>query len=75
MLDLLRRSEAGLVVNVASKVGLTGHALVSAYTAAKAGVIGFSRALAHELGPERIRVIVICPGPVDTPMRLSLIHI
>jgi NAD(P)-dependent dehydrogenase (short-subunit alcohol dehydrogenase family) len=69
MLDLLRRSEAGLVVNVASKVGLTGHALVSAYTAAKAGVIGFSRALAHELGPESIRVITICPGPVDTPMR------
>ncbi|MGB3715802.1 MAG: SDR family oxidoreductase [Candidatus Promineifilaceae bacterium] len=69
MLDLLRRSEAGLVVNVASKVGLTGHALVSAYTAAKAGVIGFSRALAHELGPESIRVIAICPGPVDTPMR------
>jgi 3-oxoacyl-[acyl-carrier protein] reductase len=69
MLDLLRRSEAGLVVNVASKVGLTGHALVSAYTAAKAGIIGFSRALAHELGPEGIRVIPICPGPVDTPMR------
>jgi NAD(P)-dependent dehydrogenase (short-subunit alcohol dehydrogenase family) len=69
MLDLLRRSEAGLVVNVASKVGLTGHALVSAYAAAKAGVIGFSRALAHELGPESIRVIAICPGPVDTPMR------
>ena len=42
LLDLLRKSENALVVNIASKVGLTGHALVSAYTAAKAGVIGFS---------------------------------
>jgi NAD(P)-dependent dehydrogenase (short-subunit alcohol dehydrogenase family) len=69
MLDLLRQSETALVVNIASKVGLTGHALVSAYTAAKAGVIGFSRALAQELGPDNIRVVAICPGPVDTPMR------
>jgi len=57
------------VVNIASKVGLTGHAMVTAYTAAKAGVIGFSRALAQELGAENIRVVAICPGPVDTPMR------
>ena len=69
MLDLLRASDGAYVVNIASKVGLTGHALVTAYTAAKAGLIGFSRALAQELRPENIRVIIICPGPVDTPMR------
>jgi NAD(P)-dependent dehydrogenase (short-subunit alcohol dehydrogenase family) len=69
MLDLLRASEGALVVNIASKVGLTGHAMVTAYTAAKAGVIGFSRALAQELGDENIRVVAICPGPVDTAMR------
>lgn len=69
MLDLLRASEGAQVVNIASKVGLTGHATVCAYTAAKAGVIGFSRALAQELCAENIRVVVICPGPVDTPMR------
>ncbi len=68
-LELLRASEGGQVVNVASKVGLTGYRLVSAYTASKAGLIGFSRALAHELRDEGIRVLVICPGPVDTPMR------
>jgi NAD(P)-dependent dehydrogenase (short-subunit alcohol dehydrogenase family) len=68
-LGLLGRSDSALVVNIASKVGLTGHATVTAYSAAKAGVIGFSRALAQELGPENIRVIAICPGPVDTPMR------
>lgn len=69
MLDLLRASPGAQVVNIASKVGLTGHAQVTAYTAAKAGLIGFSRALALELKPENIRVVVICPGPVDTPMR------
>ena len=69
MLDLLRASQGAQVVNIASKVGLTGHAMVCAYTAAKAGVIGFSRALAQELSAENIRVVVICPGPVDTPMR------
>lgn len=68
-LGLLGRSDSALVVNIASKVGLTGHATVTAYSAAKAGVIGFSRALAQELGPENIRVVAICPGPVDTPMR------
>ncbi len=69
LLGLLGRSDSALVVNIASKVGLTGHATVTAYSAAKAGVIGFSRALAQELGPENIRVVAICPGPVDTPMR------
>ncbi len=69
MIDLLRASGAGQVVNIASKVGLTGHAMVSAYAAAKAGVIGFSRSLAQELSAENIRVFTVCPGPVDTPMR------
>ncbi|MGH2619370.1 MAG: SDR family NAD(P)-dependent oxidoreductase [Anaerolineales bacterium] len=69
MLDLLRASDSGQVVNIASKVGLTGYRLVSAYSAAKAGLIGLSRALAHELRSENVRVLVICPGPVDTPMR------
>ncbi|MFQ5942876.1 MAG: SDR family oxidoreductase [Anaerolineales bacterium] len=69
MLDLLRASESGQVISIASKVGLTGHRYVTAYTAAKAGLIGFSRALSDELSHEGIRVIVLCPGPVDTPMR------
>lgn len=69
MLDLLRASGGGQVINIASKVGLTGHAQVTAYTAAKAGLIGFGRALAQELSTENIRVLTVCPGPVDTPMR------
>jgi NAD(P)-dependent dehydrogenase (short-subunit alcohol dehydrogenase family) len=69
MLGLLRRSDHPWVINIASKVGLTGHAQVSAYTAAKSGLVGFGRALAQELAAENIRVLTLCPGPVDTPMR------
>lgn len=69
MLDLLRAAGRAQVVNIASKVGLTGHALTSVYAAAKAGVIGFSRSLARELAAENIRVLTLCPGPVNTPMR------
>ncbi|HSM58549.1 MAG TPA: SDR family NAD(P)-dependent oxidoreductase [Candidatus Sulfomarinibacteraceae bacterium] len=69
LLGLLRAADGALVVNLASKVGLTGHQQVTAYTAAKAGVIGLSRALAKELRPAGIRVNTLCPGPVDTPMR------
>jgi NAD(P)-dependent dehydrogenase (short-subunit alcohol dehydrogenase family) len=69
MLDLLRASGCAQVVNIASKVGLTGHEQVTAYTAAKAGLIGFGRALAQELSADNIRVTTLCPGPVDTPMR------
>ena len=69
MLELLRNAGLGLVVNIASKVALTGHAMVTVYTAAKAGVLGFTRSLAQELSPENIRVVALCPGPVDTPMR------
>jgi NAD(P)-dependent dehydrogenase (short-subunit alcohol dehydrogenase family) len=69
MLNLLRASGEGWVVNLSSKVGLTGHAWVSAYTAAKSGLVGFGRALAQELSPQGVRVLTLCPGPVDTPMR------
>ena len=69
MLGLLRASDGAHVVNVASKVGLTGHELVAAYTAAKAGLIGLGRSLAQELAADNIRVTTLCPGPVDTPMR------
>ena len=69
LLGLLQSAGSGLVVNIASKVALSGHASVSAYTAAKAGVVGFTRSLAKELIPDHIRLVAICPGAVDTPMR------
>jgi len=62
----------GCVINVASELGHLGRALYVPYCAAKAGVMGFTRALAREFAPA-IRVNAIAPGPVDTPM-LSLEH-
>lgn len=56
------------ILNVASIAGLKGFAYVSAYCAAKHGVIGLTRALAHEFAKTGITVNAICPGYTDTPM-------
>lgn len=69
LLPLLRKSGNGCIVNISSKVALKGYGSVTAYSAAKAGLVGFTRSLAAELQPEEIRVVALCPGPVDTPMR------
>lgn len=67
-LPLLRASENPSIILMVSKTALKGYPVV-AYSAAKAGVLGMARALAVELAPERIRVVPVCPGPTDTPMR------
>lgn len=59
----------GLIINVASRAGVTGAPNVTGYTAAKAAVIGFSRALALEVKLRGIRVACLAPAPMDTPMR------
>jgi NAD(P)-dependent dehydrogenase (short-subunit alcohol dehydrogenase family) len=59
----------GLIVNVASRAGIIGAPNVAAYTAAKAAVIGFSRALSLEVKPRGVRVVCLAPAPMDTPMR------
>jgi NAD(P)-dependent dehydrogenase (short-subunit alcohol dehydrogenase family) len=58
----------GVILSTASVAGLVGLARSSAYSAAKAGVIGLSRTVALEYGAQNIRVNCICPGFIHTPM-------
>jgi NAD(P)-dependent dehydrogenase (short-subunit alcohol dehydrogenase family) len=62
------RGGAGAVVNVASSAGLAGYAYVSAYCAAKHALVGYSRAVAAEMESKGVRVGLVCPHYVDTPM-------
>ena len=62
----LLRSSPSHIVNISSIGGLEGFAEGTVYCAAKAGLVGFTRALTHELKPANIRVTAICPGSVDT---------
>ena len=64
----LRKSKSPRIVNIASTEALGATSRDSPYAAAKAGVVGLTRALAVELGPEGITVNCICPGPVRTGM-------
>ena len=67
-LPLLRAHGSGRIVNVSSQYGLVGGAGSPAYVAAKAGVIGLTRAMAVDHAKEGILVNCVCPGPIDTPM-------
>ena len=58
----------GRIVNVASVAGLEGRRYVTAYTAAKHAVVGFTRAAAAEAAGTGVEVSAVCPGYVDTPM-------
>jgi 3-oxoacyl-[acyl-carrier protein] reductase len=67
-LPLLERSGEGRIVNVASTEGIGGSPFTSAYTSAKHGVVGLTRALACEIGGAGVTVNCICPGPIHTGM-------
>lgn len=62
----------GRIINISSVWGVCGASCESHYSAAKAGVIGFTRALAKELGPSNITVNCIAPGVIETEMNARL---
>jgi 3-oxoacyl-[acyl-carrier protein] reductase len=64
---------SGVIVNVASRLGQMGIAETAAYSAAKAGLIGLTRALAREFGPRGIRVNAVAPGVTVTEMTTDLV--
>lgn len=64
---MLKRRQ-GCIINLSSVSGVYGNATQSNYAASKAGIIGFSRSLAKELGPQGIRVNVVAPGLIETEM-------
>jgi 3-oxoacyl-[acyl-carrier protein] reductase len=67
-LPSLVRNRSGRVVNIASTEGLGATPYLSPYTASKHGVVGLTRSLACELGPQGVTVNCVCPGPIHTGM-------
>lgn len=61
----------GRIINIASQLALKGSPGIVTYCAAKAGIIGFTRALAHEAGPKGVLVNAIAPGPIETDLTRS----
>ncbi len=68
----MTKARKGRIINISSVVGITGNSGQTNYAAAKAGLIGFGRALAREVGSRNITVNAIAPGFIDTDMTRAL---
>jgi 3-oxoacyl-[acyl-carrier protein] reductase len=66
------KQRSGSIINISSVVGVKGNAGQSNYSASKAGIIGFSKSVALELGSRNIRSNVIAPGFIETEMTAKL---
>lgn len=72
VVKLMMKQRSGAIINMSSIVGVMGNAGQANYAAAKAGLIGFTKSLAKELGSRNIRVNAIAPGFIQTDMTKDL---
>ena len=68
VLRAMLKTRSGRIINISSVVGVAGNAAQTSYAAAKAGMIGFSKSLAREVGSRNITVNCVAPGFIDTDM-------
>ncbi len=69
---IMIKQRCGSIINMSSVVGLSGNAGQSNYAASKAGLIGFTKSIAHELGSRNVRCNAIAPGFIETDMTAKL---
>jgi 3-oxoacyl-[acyl-carrier protein] reductase len=68
----MMKARAGRIINVTSVVGFSGNAGQANYAAAKAGIVGFSKSLAREVGSRNVTVNCVAPGFIETDMTRAL---
>jgi 3alpha(or 20beta)-hydroxysteroid dehydrogenase len=71
----MREAGGGSIVNIASTAGIEGVPLALAYTASKHAVVGMTKAAALEFGPAKVRVNVVCPGAMLTPLLVESLNV
>lgn len=71
-LPAMLKAKQGVIVNIASQLGQIGGVDLVHYSAAKAAIIGMTKALAREVSGEGVRVNAVAPGPINTPLVMAL---